>query len=232
MFGPLFTGVKNPKGPALNQLEKLTFNLSGNTLTLDVPHGNCSMSPNPEGTILPKTNLYDTEQFVRFKKKNCYTTRVIFNRAFTYASFNHPGLGTCRLIVQLVKLDDPQSNLFNSSAFQQEVGKINEYVCDYTNKDQNDDFSKTYPPKSYDLTRIGNEEFLSYQINNYLISEPYYAIPVTSEHYLTLSFYFISVKSGNEPWYLMARELEKKIINSVKLELIDSFQQEKETANS
>ncbi len=231
MFGPLFSSEKKPKGPVLNRLEKLTFDLSGNTLTLDVPYGNCSMSPNPEGTILPKTNLYDSEQFERFKKKNWYTTRVIFNRAFTYASFNHPGLGTCRLIAQLVKLDDPQSNLYNSAVLQQEIEKRNEYVCDYTNKDQNDDFSKIYPPKSYELTKIGNEKILSYQINKYLNSEPYYAIPLTSQHYLTLSFDFISVKSGNEPWYIMARELEKQIINSVKLELTDGFQQEKEAAS-
>ncbi|WP_444996499.1 hypothetical protein [Aliikangiella sp. IMCC44359] len=93
MFGPLFYSQKNPKGPNLKHLENLTFDLSGNQLSFSVPYGNWSQLPDPQGKVYLKTNLYDTNQFERFDADNWYTNRLIFERHFSYGSFNHPRLG-------------------------------------------------------------------------------------------------------------------------------------------
>ncbi|WP_196138806.1 hypothetical protein [Aliikangiella sp. G2MR2-5] len=233
MFGPLLSTNNSPKGPNLKYLESLEFDLSGNRLSLAVPNGNWKQLPNLQGDIELQTNLYDDSQFNRFKKNDNDTSKIIFDRFYNYSTFMHPNLGTLHLIMQIVRIIKPNINLFSAEQLREEVKARVESICEESNKDQDDEFLLKQPSKNYQLESLGCEEFLTYQINHYSSFDPYYAIPLTSEHFITFGFHYsVNMKrDGEPPWYLMARNLEKQIMQSVKLELTETFQQEKEAAN-
>jgi hypothetical protein len=231
MFGPLFSSEKKPKGPDLYRLEELTFDLSGNKLTCSLPFGNCRQSPKPQGNLVPTTNLYDAEQFDKDDGDDWYAIRTILERDFIYSSFNHPRLGKFQLMIMLNKLDNLESNLFNPLDFQEKVKSRTTFYCQQFNDEIDDPFLKIVPENDYQLSRIGDENYLKYTINFQRSPYCHYALAISSEHYITFGFRYYSANSAHKPWYLMARELEQKIMSSVKLELTDSFQQEKEAAN-
>ena len=232
MFGPLFYSQKKPKGPNLNHLESLSFDLSGNQLSFSVPYGNCKQLPNPQGEVLPQTNLYASEQFDKDEEVDWYSIRAIFIRDFIYSSFNHPRTGKFQLMVMLNKLDNLESNLFSPQSFKDVVERRVAFSCQQFNDDIDDEFLRILPSKSYEFSHTGNEKFLYYETDHQLKPHPYYSIALTQGHYITFGFRYYSVREGNEPWFLQAKKLEKQIMESVKLELTPSFQQEKESANA
>ena len=231
MFGPLFHSQKNPKGPNLKHLESLSFDLSGNQLSFSVPSGNCKQLPNPQGEVHPQTNLYAAEQFGKDVEVNWYSIRTIFNRDLVYTCFTDPSLGSFKLMVMLNKLDNLESNLFTPSKFKTVVKKRTEYACERSNKTKDDAFLKLHPSKTYEFSHIGHEDFLMYEVNFQLMPFSHYSIALTHGHFISFGFLYYSVRDGNEAWYLMAKKLERQIMESVKLELTPSFLKERESAN-
>ncbi|WP_444996501.1 hypothetical protein [Aliikangiella sp. IMCC44359] len=226
MFGPLFHSQKNPKGPNLKRLEKLVFDLSGNQLSFSVPYGNWFQMPEPQGEIFTKTNLFDLSQFERYKVKDKYTNKMIFNRHFSYSCFNHSSIGSFRLIVIVNKLDDLKDGLFNPQYFHEVVKKQNELSCQLSNEDVDNEFLKILPAKSYQFITL-NEKFLNYEMSYQYSPYINYSIPLTSEHYIRFGFRYLTHLNNNEPCFLKARKLETQIMESVKLELTPSFEQER-----
>ncbi|WP_444996500.1 hypothetical protein [Aliikangiella sp. IMCC44359] len=107
--------------------------------------------------------------------------------------------------------------------------KKTEYECEQSNKTQEDEFLKIHPSETYEFSRVGYEDFLVYEINYQLSPYSHYAIALTPEHCISFGFLY-SVIDSNEPWYLMAKQLEKQIMASVKLALTPSFEQERAKA--
>ncbi|MCW8876066.1 MAG: hypothetical protein OQK51_03320 [Kangiellaceae bacterium] len=203
------------------------FDLSGNKLTLVTPKGNWNQLPAAQGNYVPQTNLFDQDLFKVWGCVDWSKNRLIFERHYIYGSFNHPIIAGVNLRVYLVKVNLPEVNLFDDEDFKATIENRNLQLSKEFNKNIEDEFLLVNPAKEFEFVNVGENRFMYYENIDQLRSNPVFTIPLTAQHYIAFDFKYDMLRDGEDGWYSLAKDLEKQIIQSVKLELTESFKQEK-----
>ncbi|MDH5180533.1 MAG: hypothetical protein OEZ39_01690 [Gammaproteobacteria bacterium] len=213
MFG--FATEKNPKGPSPGSLKTCRFDLSGTVFSLQLPDGNCKDHPEPQGSIINNVNIYN---------KDAYTAGegvpyiVLLRRSFCYSTFMQPGLGTLQLRIMLRESGDHTTNLFKDNIQEQIVTDITRSFASFNREAD----MGIYPPTEFTTITTNNQEWLRYEIDDQGKAYPNYCFVISPNHYITIGFFYITEREPDEPWLLMAKQLEQTIMSSVKIDLSPS----------
>ncbi|MDH5180532.1 MAG: hypothetical protein OEZ39_01695 [Gammaproteobacteria bacterium] len=213
MFG--FATEKNPKGPSLSTRKQYEIDLSGSRIAFDMPDGNCTDIPNPAGEFKSQINIYDQGAFTVLDGTPHIT---LLERFFCYRAMFNPGLATLQFRVVLFKTLAGSANLFLDNLSDIITSDI---THNYKKFNEEADLG-VYPPRDFSTHNINNQQWLYYEIDRQSKPYPTYCHPVTRNHYLTFGFNYLSVRTREEPWYLMAKALSDAIMSSVKIELSPS----------
>jgi len=199
------------------------FDLSGTILTVQIPDGNCKDHPDPQGKITNKINIYENTL-----STNCDNDSyvVILQRSYCYSAFMQPKLGTIQLRIMVIGTGDHNTNLFKDNVRECIITDIYRSFESFNREaDQG-----IYPPKEFTSLTINNQKWLRYEIDDQGRAYPNYCFVISPNHYITIGFNYIVERDPNEPWLLMAKQLEKDIMSSVKVELSPSAKAELEDA--
>lgn len=205
---------KNPKGPS-TAIKQYEMDLSGSRITFNMPDGNCSDIPNPIGVIKTSINIHDKDAFTVIDG----TPHIaLLERFFCYRTLLNPGLGTLQFRIVLFKTYNSSTNLFGDNLSEAIASDISH---NYKKFNEEADLG-IYPPDEFSTININNQKWLYYEIDKQTKPYPNYYQAISRNHYLTFGFYYISMRSHDEPWYIMAKALSDSIMSSVKINLSPS----------
>ena len=230
MFG-LFRTEKNPKGPDIKRLQHLNFDLVDSRLSLSLPYSN-STFVDRNHDVEQSFNIYDSGLYERDDIDDSYSYHTLLKRHYEYSRFNHRGYGNIRFGLEVSRINQIE-NLFEDTQLKNKITLV------YTK--QNDVFNAKASKNcqislihNFEFNRINNENFLCYAESQKLLNNSpqlYFVLPISLHHYVTFSFKHYSVRNTEEVWYQMAKAIEHQILSSVKLELNDELQAERDNAN-
>ena len=231
MFG-LFRTEKNPKGPDIKRLQHLNFDLVDSRLSLSLPYSNDTfLERNHE--VKQSINIYNSDLYKLDDIDDTCSYHTLLSRYYEYSRFNHRGYGNIRFDLVVYRIN-PVPSLFDNASLKNivksYVGKRNDA---WNNKEDIDEDCKFSISQDYKFGLIGSNEYLSYGKSRMHDRVPRlnYMMAISPHHYVTFFFKYHTVRNTEEVWYQMAKAIEHQILSSVKLELNDELQAEKDSAN-
>jgi hypothetical protein len=218
----LIATKNNPKGPKTNNAQEYLIDLSGCKFKFSMPLGNSYDMPNPQGTVIDKLNIYD---YSSDGPEKPYPALLV-DRWFTYKGFLGENLGAVHFLVELSSADTANDNLFDLNKLELSISRNYEKSLAEFNSAA-DEYCKIESPSEYVITEISRQKALRYSIEQLsgTVLNFMYAIPITDDRYIELKFQYASIKEQGEPWYKIAKELEKKIISTISISLTKSAEE-------
>ncbi len=229
MFG-LFGTEKNPKGPNVKRLQQLNFDLVDSRLSFSLPYSNDTfLERNHE--VKQSFNIFDHSLYTHSELEELYSHKLLLQRHYEYSRFNHRGYGGVNFALKISR-HNQVNNLFNTVQLKEIVSIYSTKEIEHWNINADKEW-KLRISDDFSYVTIGNEKMLSFGRSQTYDNVPmmFYIIAVAPQHYITFSFNYISVRNTEEVWYQMAKAIEHQILSSVKLELNDELQAEKDNAN-
>jgi hypothetical protein len=215
----LIATKNNPKGPNTNNTQEYLIDLSGCKFKFSMPMGNCYDMPNPQRIVIDKLNIYD---YSSDGPEKSYPVLLV-DRWFTYKGFLGENLGSVHFLVEVSSDGTANDNLFDLNKLKFSISsKYEKSLAEFNST--TDEYCKIESPSEYVITEINRQKALRYSIEQLsgTILNFMYAIPITDDRYIELKFQYASVKEQGEPWYKIAKELEKKIISTINISLAKS----------
>jgi hypothetical protein len=210
----IFSTKKNPKGPNINKLEQHVFNLSGHLINLELPSGNCFDIPNPQGKLKHFSNIYNHESLL----DNSSAIKTIADRSFKYMGLLGENLGRVRFLMQARLIKDSDVDLIALD----ELKKYINNTLDDSIKEWNataDEFAQIEGPEELIERLINTNLFIYYQIYSATKTCSCYSIAVSHNSLITIEFTYTINRRAEDPWLMVARELEAKVMNSIEVNL-------------
>ncbi len=232
MFG-LFRTEKNPKGPDIKRLQHLDFDLVDSRLSFSLPYSN-STFVDRNHKVKQLINIYDHKSYNSLEINKLYSIqKLVEKRAYEYSRFNHRGYGMFSFNLNLFR-HNQVDNLFDDSLLMEVVSS---YVLkennEWNTKEYIDEDCKLSITQKFQFCSVGGEKYLSYGVAQLYDKVPdlSYIMAISPHHYISFNFSYTSVRNTEDVWYQMAKAIEHQILSSVKLELNDELQAEKDSAN-
>ncbi len=230
MFGLIRT-EKNPKGPDIKRLQHLNFDLVDSRLSFSLPYSNSTFVDRNHDVEL-SFNIYDSGLYEPDDVDDSYSNHTLLSRHYEYSRFNHRGYGNIRIDVEVSRINQVD-NLFEDTQLKNNINYISTRHIDVFNSKAAKDcqLSLTH---NIEFNRINHENFLCYGESQKFANSPrfHFILPISLHHYATFSFVYHTVRNTEEVWCQMAKAIEHQVLSSVKLELNDELQAEKDSANS
>jgi len=216
-----FATEKNPKGPNIKKSKNFRINLSGTYVQIALPPGNCFDIPNPDGKVIENINVYDPDFYD--EQKNEPATRIeVADRFFNFNGFLGQDIGTLHFCANAYRLNKNNINLFNIHDFQKHLKDHVSRYCERFNTKINNEQLKFTSNDDFSRETINSLDFIKYSIKTTAERWQFYTTAITDDCYMEFLFRFYTVRETAEPWYLMARRLEDKVMSSVTVELTES----------
>lgn len=192
-----------------SHMDRHEFNLSRHRLSLQIPVGNCTDIPNPQGTFDYNAHIFDHSMI----NEGIEGSQIIADRSFKYSGFLGENLGRLRFLIQAHLLNDSSVNLTVADQFQDHIKHLNEKISADWNR-QADEFAQIQPPSEYNSQPINGASFLDYVIESTTKVKKLYATPVSHNAYLTFEFSY-TTGGDDDTWKKDAQMLEKAVMGTI-----------------
>ncbi len=229
MFG-LFRTRKNPKGPNIEKVQNLCFELGDSRLYLSLPYGNHSSLENIS-IIEQKINIFDINRYEYEDKNDISSFWTILQRHYQYSYFNWPGFAGINVMLTLNRFNQVD-NLLDEKQLSSMVSKNANISMSVFNNKASEDCKLTIS-KDFSFMDMNHERLLTYETSQFPMSgtTKHYLAAIAPQHCFDLSFRYPIISDTDETWYKMAQALEKQILSSLKLALDDSLSKLRETSS-